>query len=211
MTTNLLRAFVVAASLCAATIAPMKILAADASKEARPPYRLGPQDKVLIKVYEWRPSRDEIYEWTAFKAEYVVNASGSLSLPLLGEVPADGLTVPELSSDLGLRLRDKMGLAASPDVTVEVVQFRPFFIVGAVDKPGEYPYRPGLTVLGAYAIAGGRARNAPIRLEREAIATRGDLEFMTWRPRASLPEWRACKPKWQVRPPSRGRPTSQRG
>ena len=44
-------------------------------------YKLGAQDKVSIKVYEWRPSRDEIYEWTAFKAEYIVSGSGYLSLP----------------------------------------------------------------------------------------------------------------------------------
>ena len=138
-------------------------------------YKLGPQDKVSIKVYEWRASRDEIFEWTAFKADYIVSASGYLSLPLLGDVSANGLTTMELSRELGLRLKDRMGLVASPDVTVEVVQFRPFYIVGAVEKPGEYPYRPGLNVLEAYAIAGGRPRGTPGRLEREAIATRGDL------------------------------------
>ena len=138
-------------------------------------YKLGPQDKVSIKVYEWRPSRDEIFEWTAFKADYIVSGSGYLSLPLLGDVSANGLTTMELSRELGLRLKDRMGLVASPDVTVEVVQFRPFYIVGAVEKPGEYPYRPGLNVLEAYAIAGGRPRGTPGRLEREAIATRGDL------------------------------------
>jgi len=105
-------------------------------------------------------SRDEIYEWTAFKAEYIVSGSGYLSLPLLGDVPASGLTTMELSRDLGLRLKDRMGLVASPDVTVEVVQFRPFYIVGTVEKPGEYPYRPGLNVLEAFAIAGGRPRGS---------------------------------------------------
>lgn len=138
-------------------------------------YKLGAQDKVSIKVYEWRPSRDEIYEWTAFKAEYIVSGSGYLSLPLLGDVSANGMTTTELSHELGLRLKDRMGLVASPDVTVEVVQFRPFYIVGAVEKPGEYPYRPGLNVLEAFAIAGGKPRGSPGRLEREAIATRGDL------------------------------------
>ncbi len=140
-------------------------------------YKLGPEDKVSIKVYEWRPSRDEIYEWTAFKAEYTVNSSGLLSLPLLGDISANGLSTTELAQNLGERLKDRMGLVASPDVTVEVVKFRPFYIVGAVDKPGEYPFRPGLTVLEAFAIAGGKQRSSlgPARLEREAIATRGEL------------------------------------
>src|SRR5262245_58931883 len=88
-------------------------------------YRLGPEDKVQIKVYEWRPSRDEIFEWTAFKADYLVSGSGSLSLPLLGDVPASGMTTTDLSRDIGERLRERMGLVAPPDVTVEVVKFRP--------------------------------------------------------------------------------------
>jgi protein involved in polysaccharide export with SLBB domain len=90
-------------------------------------------------------------------------------------VPANGKTTAELQRDLGERLRDRMGLVASPDVTVEIVHFRPFYIVGAVEKPGEYPYRPDLNVLEAYALAGGRPRTSPARLQREAIAARGDL------------------------------------
>jgi polysaccharide export outer membrane protein/exopolysaccharide production protein ExoF len=138
-------------------------------------YQLGPQDKVSIKVYEWRPARDEVYEWTAFKAEYIVNAAGSLSLPLLGDVQAAGMGTTDLARDLGERLKDRMGLIDSPDVTVEVVQYRPFYIMGSVEKPGEYPYRPGLTILEAYAIAGGKPRNGLTRLTRESIATRGEL------------------------------------
>lgn len=142
-------------------------------------YRLGSQDKVSIKVYEWRPARDEVYEWKAFKAEYIVNAAGSLSLPLLGNVPVKGLSTGELAHDLGGRLKDRMGLLDSPDVTVEVVQYRPFYIMGAVEKPGEYPYRPGLTVLEAYAIAGGQPRNGlGVRLTRESITTRGELDAL---------------------------------
>jgi protein involved in polysaccharide export with SLBB domain len=165
--------------LCLATLPATSVSAAETGSKApaQSKYQLGPQDKVSIKVYEWRPSRDEIYEWTAFKAEYTVNPSGYLSLPLLGDVAVNGMSTTELAHDLGERLKDRMGMLERPDVTVEVVGFRPFYVVGAVEKPGEYPYRPGLTVLGAYAIAGGKQRNAagPLRLEREAISTRGDL------------------------------------
>jgi polysaccharide export outer membrane protein/exopolysaccharide production protein ExoF len=164
---------VVAFCLCALPIT--RTIARDAAQAPEPEYKLGPQDQVRVKVYEWRPSRDEVYEWTAFKADYVVSGSGSLSLPLLGDVPANGKTTTELQRDLGERLRDRMGLVASPDVTVEIVHFRPFYVVGAVEKPGEYPYRPDLNVLEAYALAGGRPRTSPARLQREAIAARGDL------------------------------------
>jgi protein involved in polysaccharide export with SLBB domain len=167
-------------ALCLAALPVTRAGAAEGASEkaaTQPDYKLGPQDKVSIKVYEWRPSKDEIYEWTAFKAEYTVNPSGFLSLPLVGDVSANGLSTTELAHDLGERLKDRMGMLEKPDVTVEVVKFRPFYVVGAVQKPGEYPYRPGLTVLGAYAIAGGKQRNStgPLRLEREAISTRGEL------------------------------------
>ncbi len=174
------RAILVIAAVCFATDRVRDAVAEEAAP-ANPvaEYQLGPQDKVSIKVYEWRPARDEVYEWTAFKAEYTVNAAGSLSLPLLGEVPVQGKSTRDLAADLGQRLQHRMGLLDSPDVTVEVVQYRPFYIMGSVEKPGEYPYRPGLTVLEAYAIAGGQPRNGlGVRLTRESIATRGELDAL---------------------------------
>ncbi len=75
----------------------------------------------------------------------------------------------------------QMGLGREPDVAVEVVQFRPFYIVGHVTQPGEFPYRPGLTVLQALTIAGGlRTREEDIaRLEREVIAGRGEVSILS--------------------------------
>jgi protein involved in polysaccharide export with SLBB domain len=174
---NTFRALLVITAVCFATDRVGEAVAEEAPPAVQ--YQLGPQDKVSIKVYEWRPARDEVYEWTAFKAEYTVNAAGSLSLPLLGEVPVKGLSTSALADDLGQRLQHRMGLLDSPDVTVEVVQYRPFYIMGSVEKPGEYPYRPGLTVLEAFAIAGGRPRaGLGVRLTRESIATRGELDAL---------------------------------
>jgi hypothetical protein len=152
----------------------MSVIASSAETPAG--YQLGAQDKIAIRVYEWRPSRDEIYEWVALKAEHTIDGSGSLSLPLVGEIRAKGMTTTELAQDIGERLKQRMGLADRPDISIEVVQFRPFYVVGAISKPGEYPYRPGLTVLKAYAIAGGHPHSdGPMRLEREAISTRGEI------------------------------------
>ncbi|MFA5901251.1 MAG: polysaccharide biosynthesis/export family protein [Hyphomicrobium sp.] len=180
MIENWVRPLAMALVLGYLILPPAGVIAAGSSHEAASAYRLGPQDKVSIKVYEWRPARDEIYEWSAFKAEHTVDSSGILSLPLLGSILARGLTTDELARSIGERLQDKMGLAESPDITIELVQHRPFYVVGAVEKPGEYPYRPGLTVLKAYAIAGGKPRSAAglMRLEREAISTRGELDSM---------------------------------
>jgi protein involved in polysaccharide export with SLBB domain len=144
-------------------------------------YTLGSQDKVRLKVFEWRASRDEIFEWTAFNAEYTVGVGGKISLPLVGDVVAAGKSPTELSQAIGQALQTRIGLAEPPSISVEVVQFRPFYIVGDVERPGEYAYRPGLTLLQAITIAGGmpRAKNlGSARLERESISTRGDLRLL---------------------------------
>ena len=143
-------------------------------------YLLGPMDKVRIKVYEWRASRDEIFEWDALNDEFTVGATGTLSLPFVGEVRVTGTTTSELAGSIAERLRSQMGLDRRPDTSIEIVQFRPFYIVGQVDHPGEFPYRPGLTVLQALTIAGGlpKVNDGLMRLGREVILARGDLQVL---------------------------------
>jgi protein involved in polysaccharide export with SLBB domain len=143
-------------------------------------YLLGPQDRVRLKIYEWRPSRDQIFEWTALNDEFTVGAGGQLSLPFVGEVQAGGVRPADLAATIAERLVQRMGLGHAPDVAVEVVQFRPFYIVGHVAQPGEFPYRPGLTVLQAVSISGGlRTREDGIsRMEREVIAGRGEVSIL---------------------------------
>lgn len=144
-------------------------------------YKLGALDKIRVKVFEWRPSRDEVFEWSALNAEYTIGASGKLSLPLIGDILAAGLSTADLAKAIGDRLKDRMGLVASPDASIEIVQFRPFYITGQVEKPGEYPYRPGITLLQALTISGGLQRGADLthlRLEREVIASKGELDLM---------------------------------
>jgi protein involved in polysaccharide export with SLBB domain len=144
-------------------------------------YALGPQDKVRVRAFEWRASLDQVFEWSALNSEYVVGAGGKVSLPLVGEIPATGKTTGELAVAIGGALKARIGLAEGPDVSVEVVQFRPLYVVGDVERPGEYAYRPGLTVLQAISIAGGMARVRDaglLRLGRELIATKGDLGLL---------------------------------
>jgi protein involved in polysaccharide export with SLBB domain len=143
-------------------------------------YLLGPQDKVRIKAYEWRASRDEIFEWEGLNDEFTVGAAGTLSLPFAGEVRAAGTTTGELATSIADRIRSELGLSRRPDTSVEIVQFRPFYIVGQVDHPGEFRYRPGLTVLQALSIAGGlqKLNDGLMRVERDAISARGDLQVL---------------------------------
>jgi polysaccharide export outer membrane protein/exopolysaccharide production protein ExoF len=140
-------------------------------------YRLGPLDKIRLKVFEWRPSRDEVYEWEALNDEYTVGVSGKVSLPLVGEVTAEGLAANELGRAIETQFRQRLGLAASPAVSVEIVQYRPVYVVGQVDKPGEYAYRPGLTVLKALSLAGGLQKSTELGLSR-LISGLGDIELL---------------------------------
>jgi polysaccharide export outer membrane protein/exopolysaccharide production protein ExoF len=142
------------------------------------PYTLGPQDKLRLRVFEWRAPVDQVYEWTALNGDFVVSSSGTVSLPLLGEISAAGLSPNELAEAISKQMADEMKLRWPPKVAVEVAEYRPFFIVGAVAKPGAYPYQPGLTILRALSIAGGLPRLGEaggLRHGREVIAGRGQV------------------------------------
>lgn len=141
-------------------------------------YRLGAEDRVRLRVNEWRAAKGETYEWAAFSGEFTVEAGGLLSLPLIGEIEAAGRTTEEIAAVIGERLQRKAGLTQRPDASVEVSQFRSIYVLGQVDKPGAYPYRPRLTVLQAVSLAGGFYRPPELgmqRLSREAISARGEL------------------------------------
>ncbi|MCB1550057.1 MAG: polysaccharide biosynthesis/export family protein [Hyphomicrobiaceae bacterium] len=147
-------------------------------------YRLGPQDKVKVRVFEWRAAKDEIFAWDALNAEYLIGPNGRLALPLIGEIPAAGLTTAELSRRISTALQKSMMLSTAPNTTVEIAQYRPFYIVGIVERPGEYPFRPGMTLLQAISIAGGfkKAPDATTqRVEREAISGKGEIDQLTGR------------------------------
>ncbi|MGU3496017.1 polysaccharide biosynthesis/export family protein [Xanthobacteraceae bacterium A53D] len=144
-------------------------------------YRLGPQDKVRLRVHEWRATQDQVFEWEAMRGEFTVGAEGRLAIPLIGDVPVSGLLASEVAGMIGDQMRERLGLVVPPDASVEVVEFRPFYVAGEVMKPGPYPYRPGLTVLQATAIAGGVLRPSDaglMRLGREVIATEGEINLL---------------------------------
>jgi polysaccharide biosynthesis/export protein len=95
----------------------------------------------------------------------MLDASGAITMPLIGHVPARGRTPAGLAADITARLRN--GYIREPSVAVEVEAYRPFFILGEVAAPGQYPYVPNMTVESAVAIAGGfspRARRDYVTL-----------------------------------------------
>ncbi len=108
------------------------------------PYRLGPGDGLNLRIYN-QPQ---------LSGAYIVDDSGNISLPLLGLVRAQGRSTDELSAAITAALQSG-GLILHPSVAVEVSTYRPFYILGEVNTPGQYPFRPGMTALTAISIAGG--------------------------------------------------------
>jgi len=119
--------------------------------------RLSAGDKIRVIVF----GEDKL------SGDYQIDSAGDLSLPLAGTVQAAGLTKPELEQALTAKLKSEY--LRNPRVTVDVISFRPFYVLGEVSRPGEYPYRSGLNVLSAIAIAGGatyRANNSLVWIQR---------------------------------------------
>ena len=84
---------------------------------------------------------------------YLVDASGNIAMPLVGGVPARGRSAAQLEKAIAEKLRG--GYLRNPDVSVDIDQYRPFFIMGEVKNAGQYPFVPGMTAQTAVAIAGG--------------------------------------------------------
>ena len=106
-------------------------------------YELGSADRLRISVFN-EP---------ALSGEFVVDGQGFLSLPLIGELEVKGLTVREFQRLAEQRLAD--GYLREPRVSAEVINYRPYYILGEVTRPGEYPYTNGLSVMNAIATAEG--------------------------------------------------------
>jgi polysaccharide biosynthesis/export protein len=118
-------------------------------------YRLDAGDKLRVVVYGQE----------GLTNTYAIDAGGAITMPLIGSVPARGRTPAELASAITARLRS--GYIRDPSVAVEIESYRPFFILGEVAAPGQYPYVPNMSVESAVAIAGGfspRARRDRVTL-----------------------------------------------
>ncbi|MCP5411192.1 MAG: polysaccharide biosynthesis/export family protein [Alphaproteobacteria bacterium] len=122
---------------------PTMFQTADNSPRTNPDYVLGTGDKIHLSVF------DE----ADLSGDYTVDGSGYVRLPLIGQVRAAGYTPPQVEAEIGSALAN--GYLRSPRVSVEVVTYRPFYVVGAVGRPGQYAYVNHMTVMNAIAMAGG--------------------------------------------------------
>jgi len=143
-----------------------------AAKAATPPvtqvtpasdesYHLGSGDKIHVGVFG-QPD---------LNGDYVVDGGGSVQLPLIGSVKAVGLTVAEFQQQVTSKFSD--GYLVNPNVEVDVVSYRPFYIIGEIRGPGQYPYVNGMSILNAVALAGGftdRADKSEVYIRRNGSA-----------------------------------------
>ncbi len=108
------------------------------------PYRLGAGDKIRVITV----GAEEL------TATFIVGDNGTIAVPLLGPIRAEGLSTAQLGDTIRTEL-DQRHLYRNPSVVVEVTIYRPIDILGEVSRPGEYPFRPGMTLLSAVSLAGG--------------------------------------------------------
>ncbi|MBK1658514.1 polysaccharide biosynthesis/export family protein [Paracraurococcus ruber] len=144
-------------------------------------YRLGPEDQVRVTVFND----------PRLTGDFRVSDAGTIALPLVGTVAASGHTTQEVERGIEREMKQK-NLFRDPSVAVQVTSYRPIFVLGMAEKPGQFPYQPGMTALTAVAVAGGfnyRAirdyvsvtrigpdgRPAEYRATREALVQPGDV------------------------------------
>jgi polysaccharide biosynthesis/export protein ExoF len=138
-------------------------------------YKLGVMDKIRVRVAEWQPADGSVRNWDVIGGEYTVGPQGAVSLPFVGDLDTAGKTTSEVAAEIGKRLQSEFALRNLPSASVEVAEFRPIFVAGDVHTPGEYPFKPNLTVLKAVSLAGGlRRSDAGQRFARDFINARGD-------------------------------------
>jgi protein involved in polysaccharide export with SLBB domain len=178
---NLSRRFLVlvVAGLCIAgcdnlsNFGPVGAVDARTSKVASNGQHLQPGDKIKITVY----GEDKI------SGDYDIDPDGFVTLPLAGTLQAAGLTKSELRQTLSKKFSSEY--LRNPKVTVDISTFRPFYVLGEVERPGEYPYRSGLNVMSAMAIAGGdtfRASHSYVLIQRS-----GEPDFTKYAMSAQIP------------------------
>lgn len=130
------------------TSAPVDSQQALQAQPSRPAYRIGTGDKLKVAIY----NNEKL------SGEYPVGGDGKIGLPMLGRVAVGGLTLDEVTAVLVGRLAD--GYFLNPNVTVDMAEYRPVYILGEVQKPGQYPYAEGMTVYRLVAQAGGYSYRA---------------------------------------------------
>ncbi|AVA25221.1 exopolysaccharide biosynthesis/export protein ExoF (plasmid) [Rhizobium sp. NXC24] len=151
------------------------MVSGNARADNLPGYHLGVMDKLHIRVAEWQTAEGSVRDWSMISGDYTVGPSGSVSIPFIGDMPASGKTTDEIAEAIGIGLQKQFGLRDRPSASVELSQFRPIYLTGEIQNPGQFPFVPNLTVLKAVSLGGGLHRaDAGQRFARDYINAKGD-------------------------------------
>tara|TARA_R110002126_G_scaffold75997_11_gene189633 strand:- start:2059 stop:2607 length:549 start_codon:yes stop_codon:yes gene_type:complete len=130
---------------------------AERTESVRDIYTLGSGDRVRVTVFGEKD----------LSGVFEISGTGAIAYPLIGEVEAGGKTIRELEKSVELKLRN--GYLRKPQVSIEVTNYRPFYILGEVNRPGSYAYVEGMKIVNAVAMSGGftyRARKQRLMVRR---------------------------------------------
>lgn len=125
-------------------------------------YRLGSGDELRVSVFGLDTMNNT----------YRVDDAGTISLPLIDPIKAGGKTIREVEATIADKIRQRQ-LVLDPKVSAQVQTYRPFFIAGEVQRPGQYPYVPGMSLMTAVSVAGGYTFRAD---KRSAMVTRASIK-----------------------------------
>ena len=160
-----------AGSMAQAQVAPAAPATATSSTGYE--YRLGSGDKIRLIIFG-EPD---------LSGEFTISGDGVVSLPLIRDVRAAGLTASQLQANVENAFKE--GYLKDPRVSIEVLTFRPFYILGEVNKPGEYPYSNGITVVNAVALASGfsyRANQKKVLIRHAGATTEEEVPLTSMTP-----------------------------
>ena len=132
------------------------------------------QTRIRLTVVQWIQSKGQYERWDALGGEYTVSDEGAVFLPFLGSLPVVNRDSASVTSEIARRLQEKIGLVQPPAVTIEILEYPPIYVVGDVTTPGEYKFRPGLTVLQSLAMSGGPFRDKS-QPQTQSIRLAGEL------------------------------------
>ncbi|MCV6824497.1 MULTISPECIES: polysaccharide biosynthesis/export family protein [Halocynthiibacter] len=143
-------------------------------------YPINVQDVLRIRVGNWDFTNNNYEEWQGLSGEYTVGPDGRISYPYVGSVEVGGLPLDVISETIARELEVAIGLPNRPAVAIEIASYNPIFVTGDVYRPGQYEFRPGMSVRQAMAMAGGvgRSGSSGRELERDILRAYGQRRLL---------------------------------
>lgn len=137
---------------------------------------LVPMTRLKLTVVQFVPSLGEYRRWDALGGEFDVAADGTINIPSLGAISTKSFSADQLGAEIATQLQQKLGLIEKPDASVQVLKYPPIYVAGNVTTPGEFEYRPGMSVIQAVAMAGGELRSDGAGGASETIRLETDIK-----------------------------------